>query len=250
MKKQVPKKFKRDLTKPPVQTMEDLKKETIKLIRETNKRLEKLQRFEDKNKGRKVGKGKYQRKEDYYIISENGRKVKQKFISKRTYNSYSAKKLRDKLEVMNISPNRINIKKKMGKTDLKALNKALTNFIKSETSTKKGIKNVNKRNKERLKKDLMQDEFDTEMEEKIDNLDDEIVEKYFNMYDDDDFSYVLGRTGLTPSEFMEIMEYSRSRGHSGKQFLDELLKYCSDTSLNNDLDFKLACLRLYERLAS
>lgn len=244
MRKKQVSRYKRDLTNEPNKTIAELEKETIKLIRETNKRLKALERKTDLNKGVKKGK-RYVRK-DSYTIKRGDKTIRLKTISNETYsNMYATTRLKSRLEnIPKVNINKLRIPSKARKTDLLALNKALRSFLNSKTSTRKGIKELVRESKREIRNRL-DDELDEDREEKVNKLTNKQVETYYNMYKNKDFQFVINELGLTASEFQAFLEYSRSRGHSDSQFIKELEMY---TGTIQDTDLKLACIELYNSL--
>ena len=220
----------------------DLYIEASKLVRETNKRLERLERGVDINKGVYNPKTKrFERKGTYTIINKNGKRIKVKpsNIVKYTSDSWAGKKLREKVSTIkgaSISGRRLKISNRINVTDLRALKKATSNFLKSKTSTNKGIKDVENRIKQTIK-DTIEDE---EVE-----LSDREVETLYNFFEDPDFTYVTKY--IDPSELMIVMQEVASRGGTSDDFLREIEKYIYSDSLYKDDDLVEALERIYNR---
>lgn len=237
-RKTVPKKIRNSI-------YNDLYIETNKLLRETEKRLRRLERGVDINKAVYNPKTKrYERKNTFTIISDTGKRItiKPSKIVKYNVDSWAAKKLNEKLSMIKGVDIKLmkaaKLPKQMNIGDLKAANKAFKNFIKSKTSTIKGIKET----ENRIKKSIS-DIFDTE-EEKV-NAED--VETFYSFFEDPDFRYVS--QFIDPSELMVILEKVASSGGTADDFLREIENYIYSDSLYQDDDLVDALTRLYNKFA-
>lgn len=136
----------------------DLYKETVKLAGKVNARLNSLQRRH------KTG----------------------TWASKRLLNKLTTSKLKSWT-----TSGRVKIKKNLSSTQLVAINKALNNFLKSKTSTNKGIEDVRRQQIEKIKERLQVDD------EAAEEITDEEAEFFYDMFEDDDFSKLADLIGAS-----------------------------------------------------
>ena len=157
---------------------------------------------------------------------------------KRRYKSgtWASKKLANRL-----TSNKMNMwskqgKIKLGKNPTKAqmigLNKAISQFLQSQTSTKKGIQEVKRKQIEsiRLRRSVEDEEF-TE----------EDAEDFYDMFGDNDFAYFADKIGA--SKLQEIIYDAIRANDSEESFLDRLELYIE----LNDLDIREKAIRLYNK---
>lgn len=180
-----------------------LLKDTIKKIRETNQRLKSLER------------GGYKE-------------------------TYASKKLMEKLDISTLKmwdrrSGRVKLPKKdITQTQLIALNKQMTSFLESKTSTKKGINEVKKATKESIKETLS--------EEQGKRVSDEDVDFYYSTFGDSDFNDLTAY--MTASELWALIDYGIAVGMEKTKWVDMLLKHIER---ENDLDIREKAERLYEK---
>lgn len=150
--------------------------------------------------------------------------------------TWASKKLANRL-----SSNKMNMwskqgKIKLGKNPTKAqmigLNKAINQFLQSQTSTKKGIQEVKRKQIEsiRLRRSVEDEEF-TE----------EDAEDFYDMFGDNDFAYFADKIGA--SKLQEIIYDAIRANDSEDSFLDRLELYIE----LNDLDIREKAIRLYNK---
>lgn len=149
--------------------------------------------------------------------------------------TWASKKLANRL-----SSNKMNMwskgKIKLGKNPTKAqmigLNKAINQFLQSQTSTKRGIQEVKRKQIEsiRLRRSVEDDEF-TE----------EDAEDFYDMFGDNDFAYFADKIGA--SKLQEIIYDAIRANDSEDNFLDRLELYIE----LNDLDIREKAIRLYNK---
>ena len=182
-----------------IQTSNRLEKETRKLVSKANARLDSLQR---------------------------------RYKS----GTWASKKLANRL-----SSNKMNMwskqgKIKLGKNPTKAqmigLNKSINQFLQSQTSTKRGIQEVKRKQIEsiRLRRSVEDEEF-TE----------EDAEDFYDMFGDNDFAYFADKIGA--SKLQEIIYDAIRANDSEDNFLDRLELYIE----LNDLDIREKAIRLYNK---
>lgn len=147
-------------------------------------------------------------------------------------NTWAAKKLQERLEIVDAwsIKNQVVIGIFKDKARLKAIEKALKNFLASQTSTVKGIRATIKKQAKSLG-DVYIDEED--------------VESHETMYDfmsDDDFRDLSRYIGA--SELVALLEYAKDNNLSESSFLNEVENYIS---FGNDLDMRDALIRIYNK---
>lgn len=150
--------------------------------------------------------------------------------------TYASKKLANRLNTTQLKAwskgGKIKIKKNATKTQLTAINKAVNQFLKSSTSTKKGISMFKKSQIENIKlRRSIEDEDFTE----------EDAENFFDMFGDNDFDYFSSKIGA--STLQEIIYDSIKNDDSEDDFISRLNLYIE----TNDLDIKEKAISLYSK---
>lgn len=176
----------------------DLEKETRKLVSKANARLDSLQR----------------------------RYKSGTWASKKLANRLSSNKLN-----MWTKKGKIKTGKNLTKTQLIGLNKAINQFLNSQTSTKKGISTWKKNQVESIKLNRSDDPDFTE----------EDAEDFFEMFGDRDFDFFASKIGA--SKLQEIIYDAIRANDSEDNFLDQLDLYIE----LNDLDIREKAIRLYNK---
>ena len=176
----------------------DLEKETRKLVRKANARLDSLQR---------------------------------RYRS----GTWASKKLANRLSQNKVDMwknGKIKVGKNPSKAQLIGLNKAINQFLQSQTSTKRGIQEVKRKQIEsiRLRRSVEDEEF-TE----------EDAEDFYDMFGDNDFAYFADKIGA--SKLQEIIYDAIRANDSEDNFLDRLELYIE----LNDLDIREKAIRLYNK---
>lgn len=178
-----------------------LEKETLKLIRKANARLDSLQR---------------------------------RYKS----GTWSTKKLTERLNSkqlkMMTKNGKIKVKKNMTNTQMVAVNKAVNQFLKSSTSTKKGISQVKKKTIESLRTSLSTEDVELSTED---------AEKFYNMFGDDDFSSIADKIGA--SALQSCIEDAIEENDSEDSFIKRLEIYGGVTM--NDIDIRNDAKELFEK---
>lgn len=178
----------------------NLEKETRKLVNQANSRLKSLQR----------------------------RFKKGTWASKTLYNKLGTKKI-------NIGKNgKIKLPKNLTKTQLTGINKALTQFLNSKTSTKKGISEVRETQIKNVQERLSVDAEEMSYED---------AEVFYEMFGDDDFQVVADKVGA--SALQACIEDAIEEGDSEDYFIQRLEAY-SGVAMN-DLDFRERVIRVYNK---
>lgn len=176
----------------------DLEKETRRLVNKANARLDSLQR----------------------------RYKSGTWASKKLANRLSANKMKM------WSKGKIKLGKNPTKAQMIGLNKAINQFLQSQTSTKRGIQEVKRKQIEsiRLRRSVEDEEF-TE----------EDAEDFYDMFGDNDFAYFADKIGA--SKLQEIIYDAIKANDSEDNFLDRLELYIE----LNDLDIREKAIRLYNK---
>ena len=176
----------------------DLEKETRKLVSKANARLDSLQR----------------------------RYKSGTWASKKLANRLSSNKLN-----MWTKKGKIKTGKNLTKTQLIGVNKAINQFLNSQTSTKKGISTWKKNQVESIKLNRSDDPDFTE----------EDAEDFFEMFGDNDFDFFASKIGA--SALQEIIYDAMRENDSEDEFVARLSLYIEI----NDLDIREKAIRLYEK---
>lgn len=182
-----------------------------KQVNKTNRRLKSL--IKDVNKGVYNPKTKrFERKGTITVIDRDGKRRKVKTTNIKDYRGTFASKKLEELDSFNKKANKIELTGNEPREELMAINKLTENFLKSKTSTIKGIEAVEKEIKNSLSAKL--DEYDMAPSE-IDSL--------YKLYDDKDFTAL--RKYLDPSEIqalmLEIKEFKEKLRNDDIPFSDE-----------------------------
>lgn len=189
------------VSKTNVKSPKQMEKETLKLIRKANARLDSLQRRYKKG-------------------------------------TWATKKLNERLgsqQLKMLTKNgKIKVKKNMTKTQMVAVNKAVTQFLNSSTSTKKGISEVKRKTIESLRSNLSTEDVELTTED---------AEKFYNMFGDDDFSSISDKIGA--SALQSCIEDAIEENDSENDFIKRLEIYGGVTM--NDLDIRNDAKSLFEK---
>ena len=156
------------------------------------------------------------------------------------YNSFSSKKLFERLDNGKISAlnkqngkiTGINVSKKMNMTQLTMIQKATRNFLRSETSSPYKIRRVIKNTKKSM--------FQT-LKIKNDDLTMEDIESYYEMLGDKDFDTFNDKIGA--SEMWAIIDESIDAGDNQNAFLKRLSSHIT----LNDVDLRKKAINLFNK---
>lgn len=217
-----------------------LYKDTIKKVEEVNKRLYRLNKGIDINKGKYNPKTKrFERKDSITIINKAGKRTRIKKTNIVTYKTgtWASKKLYDRIGTSYIKDNKVKITKDMNVAELRLVNKALTNFLNSKTSTIKGILEIEKQTKENISNIVT--DFDTE------DISNEEVNTLYDFFNDSDFVDVTQY--IPPSDLYVILTDAKRNNDSNEAFLKRIEKYIDKDSLYGDSDMKDKLIRIYEK---
>lgn len=182
----------------------DLYKETVKLAGKVNARLNSLQR----------------------------RHKSGTWASKRLLNKLTTSQLKSWSK-----SGRVKIGKNLSSTQLVAINKALNNFLKSKTSTNKGIQEVREQQIERIKERLQVDD------ETAEEMTDEEAEFFYDMFEDDDFSKLADLIGA--SALQAAIDDAIEADDSEDYFLQRLEWYGGVEM--QDLKLRAMAIRVYNK---
>lgn len=214
-----------------------LYKETENNLKEVKTKIKKLEKGMDLNRGTYNPKTKrFERKNTYTIITSSGKKVRIKPKNRVSYkaNSWASKKLNEKLDSLGVNLKDLDIKK-LSKTQMKALNKAFDNFIESQTSTIKGILQVEESTKDSIR-NLVSD---------IDSVTNEDVETLYTFFNDKDYNYITQY--IDPSELFIMLMETKDNGGSSDDFLRNIENYLYSDSLYKDEDLVQALENIYNK---
>ena len=204
----------------------DLYRQVQKQVRETNKRLEKLSRGYDVNKAvRNPKTGRFER------VSKEVKRV--------SYDAgtWASKKLINRLETSTLdawSKGRVKIRENMTITQLRAVQKATSQFMASKTSTLKGIQSVKESTKESLKATLS--------DEDLGDITDSEVETMYNMLSDNDFKFLSDKVGASTA--WSLIEDAKESNDTEKGWINRLNRYAFEI---NDVDMRNKALAIYNK---
>lgn len=184
------------------------------------------------------------RKNDTIKLEKNTRKLVNKANARldslqRRYKSgtWASKKLANRLSTKKINM-WFNGKIKMGKNQTKqqllSLNKAVSQFLNSITSTKKGIKETREKTIESLRSSLSQEDKEISYEDS---------EKFYEMFGENSFSTLSDKIGA--SALQSVIEDAIEEDDTENSFIKRLELY-GGLSMN-DLDMRDAARNLYEK---
>lgn len=150
--------------------------------------------------------------------------------------TWASKRLRNKLESEPIQAwtrsGRVRVNKKMTITQLKATIKATNQFLNSKTSTKRGIKEVRKKQIETIQSRFDIDDKDFTYED---------AEDFYDIFSDE-YSWILSY--MTPSEFQAMVEDAIENRDSENDWVKRLEDYIT---IGNDVDLRNKAIKLYRK---
>ena len=211
-------------------------KRASRLIEQTNKRLKQLEKGIDLNKGKYNPKTK--RFERKVKTVKGSRKITDYMRVQRK--SFASKKLFDRLEnYYNIKENRIEMPKRASTPELRLIIKASLNFLNSETSTLKGISEVEKRVKDSIS--TITDEYE--------ELDQEDVNTLYDFFEDDDFKDVSEK--IPPSDLWVMLSDAKASDLDEDQFMNRIRSYVfAENPSGLDLDMQNKLERIYNKFTN
>ena len=177
----------------------DLEKETRKLVSKANARLDSLQR----------------------------RYRSGTWATKKLANRLSSNKMK-----MWSKQGKIKLGKNPNKQQLLAVNKAVNQFLKSQTSTKRGISRTRQKTIESLRGTLSTEDNEMSYED---------AEKFYEMFGEDNFSNIADKIGA--SALQAVIEDAIEESDSENDFIKRLETYAGLSM--NDLDIRESANSLY-----
>lgn len=180
-------------------------------------------------------------------VKATNRKLKN-LDSKGFYNSFSSKKLFERLggsnSMLKMSDGKVlgvKIKKNVTMTDLHKLAKATKNFLQSETSTPRSIKNVVKRTKESMYKTLSMDP-----KRKIEMAD---IEAYYDMLGDKDFAFFNTEDKIGASSMWALIDTAINAKEKNENYnKEDFIKMFGTTNIDiNDDDIRDKLINIYNK---
>lgn len=226
----------------------ELYRKAVKLKKETNRRLSRLNKGVDLNKGKYNPKTKrFERIGTITTYNKKGKKIRIKTTNVVNYKmgTWSTKALRNRINKYLSKKGEVIIptKDNITTTDLVALIKAMNNFLKSKTSTIKGIQEVEKQTKQNIANILDVDFDDIDQE-----ITDEEVNILYDFFNDEDFNYIVKEAGIPPSELIIAIHTAKYNHWSKERFLNEIKNYNPDNTRLLDLDIAEALENIYNKL--
>ena len=221
-----------------------LYRETLKLIKETNRRLAKLEKGVDVNKGTYNPKTKRFERKDNQVLYKDGKRTIVKSVKRVSYpfGSWGTKKLQSNLSTLQsnvISKGRLSTNiKGLSKTDLSGLNKALKSFLNYKTSRVKGIQAIEEQTKANIKAEL--EDFDTEQ------LTSEDISTLYDMLGKQDFN---DATRYIPASDLWVMLYN-TKAKGQETYMQRIYAHIDESSLMNDNDLRDSLIRIYNKFNS
>lgn len=205
---------------------QELYKQVQKQVRETNRRLEKLSRGYNVNRAvRNPKTGRFERKSS---------EVKR--ISYDT-GTWASKKLINRLETSTLdawAKGKVKIRENMTITQLRAVQKATSQFMASKTSTLKGIQSVKESTKASLKSTLS--------DEDIGEITESEVETMYNMLSDNDFKFLSDKLGASTA--WSLIEDAKESSDTDQGWINRLNRYAFEI---NDVDMRNKALAIYNK---
>ena len=220
------KRYKKSYTNKSITKKQELYREVKKQVNETNRRLEKLSRGYDVNRAvRNPKTGRFER------ISKEVKRVSYDI------GTWASKKLINRLETSTLdawSNGKVKIRENMTITQLRAVQKATSQFMASKTSTLRGIQSVKESTKASLKATLS--------DEDIGELSDNEVETMYNMLSDTDFTFLSDKVGASTA--WSLIEDAKENNDTEKSWINRLNRYAFEI---NDVDMRAKALAIYNK---
>lgn len=153
--------------------------------------------------------------------------------------TWSTKKLSNRLSSnktkMWTRGGKIKLGKNPTKQQLLAANKAVNQFLKSQTSTKKGISRTRQKTIESLRSSLSTEDKELSYED---------TEKFYEMFGEDNFSNISDKIGA--SALQAVIEDAIEENDSSNDFIKRIEMYAGLSM--NDLDIRESASKLYEKI--
>lgn len=129
---------------------------------------------------------------------------------------------------------KIKLGKNPTKQQLLAVNKAVNQFLESQTSTKKGISRTRQKTIESLRSSLSTEDKELSYED---------AEKFYEMFGEDNFSNIADKIGA--SALQAVIEDAIEENDSSNDFIKRIEMYAGLSM--NDLDIRESASKLYEK---
>ena len=129
---------------------------------------------------------------------------------------------------------KIKLGKNPTKQQLLAVNKAVNQFLESQTSTKKGISRTRQKTIESLRSSLSTEDKELSYED---------AEKFYEMFGEDNFSNIADKIGA--SALQAVIEDAIEENDSSNDFIKRIEMYAGLSM--NDLDIRESANQLYEK---
>ena len=130
----------------------------------------------------------------------------------------------------------IKVSKSMSEEQLQATLTQINKFLKSKTSTVKGIKQVMTKQQKSLRKTFKQYGIEITPEES---------QTLWSLFDDPDYSWIYQY--LEPSELEACIQDAKDHGDTVEQFIKRLIEYGVPAEEMQDVDKRNSVIKLYER---
>ena len=152
---------------------------------------------------------------------------------------WAVKNLRDRLDTEKLNAwkktGRIKYNKSMSITELRAVIKATNQFLNSQTSTKRGIKQVRKKQIESLRISLSTDEKEFTFEE---------AETFYRLFEDTDYTFFIRKYDIPASAFNDLIQEAKEYNNTFDDFLEKLEIYII---IGNDKELLTRAQAIYEK---
>lgn len=152
---------------------------------------------------------------------------------------WAVKNLRDRLDTQKLNAwtktGRIKYNKSMSITELRAVTKATKQFLNSQTSTKRGIKQVRKKQIESLRISLSTDEKEFTFEE---------AETFYRLFEDTDYTFFIRKYDIPASAFNDLIQEAKEYNNTFDDFLENLEIYIT---IGNDKELLTRAQAIYEK---
>lgn len=152
---------------------------------------------------------------------------------------WAVKNLRDRLDTQKLNAwtktGRIKYNKSMSITELRAVTKATKQFLNSQTSTKRGIQQVRKKQIESLRISLSTDEKEFTFEE---------AETFYRLFEDTDYTFFIRKYDIPASAFNDLIQEAKEYNNTFEDFLENLEIYIT---IGNDKELLTRAQAIYEK---
>lgn len=159
-------------------------------------------------------------------------------LSLKMFKSFNIKKVRVKIsqEVLK------------SKTKSIAVSKQLNKFLKSKSSTKKGLEEIRQKTIKSLSKTLLEQQkdkySDEELEDKLEEITQEQAETFIRMFGDKDYKFFTNNFDIEPSEFIVFIDEAIEKEMTLEEFDTYMNKYIIDLK---DTDYKDYLTSIYNK---